>query len=171
MLFWELNWSTCKLWHKILSVWKWSSRNHFLSMPSVGQSGRILRVSCLSLNMLYQHHRKFLPLHTREGSWYGDLFAHWLFLVPIYKFLWQENSVQAYVDAINGHKLQNGHANHAWLCLDLLDVLCQLAEKGHASIVRLIFDYPLKHCPEVLLLGLAHINVQFNRFIFAGSPQ
>ncbi|KAL5134617.1 CCR4-NOT transcription complex subunit 1 [Glycine soja] len=68
----------------------------------------------------------------------------------------------AYVDAINGHKLQNGHANHAWLCLDLLDVLCQLAEKGHASIVRSIFDYPLKHCPEVLLLGLAHINTAYN---------
>ncbi|KAK7350377.1 hypothetical protein VNO77_08930 [Canavalia gladiata] len=68
----------------------------------------------------------------------------------------------AYVDAINGHKLQNGHANHAWLCLDLLDVLCQLAEKGHASIVRSILDYPLKHCPEILLLGMSHINTAYN---------
>lgn len=68
--------------------------------------------------------------------------------------------MQAYVDAINGHKLQSGHVNHAWLCLDLLDVLCQLAEKGHASFVQSILDYPLKHCPEVLLLGIAHVNVQ-----------
>ncbi|KAL9303652.1 hypothetical protein ACSQ67_020915 [Phaseolus vulgaris] len=67
-----------------------------------------------------------------------------------------------YADAINGHKLQNGHPNHSWLCLDLLDVLCQLAEKGHASVVRSILDYPLKHCPEVLLLGMAHINTAYN---------
>ncbi|XP_028804636.1 CCR4-NOT transcription complex subunit 1 isoform X2 [Neltuma alba] len=67
-----------------------------------------------------------------------------------------------YVDAIHGHKLQSGHANHAWLCLDLLDVLCQLAERGHASSVRSILDYPLKHCPEILLLGLAHINTTYN---------
>ena len=79
--------------------------------------------------------------------------------------------MQAYVDAVNYHKHQNEHANNAWLCLDLLDVLCLLAEKGHTSIVRSILDYPLKHCPEVLLLGMAHINVQYNGFIFVGSPQ
>ncbi|KAK4267898.1 hypothetical protein QN277_024622 [Acacia crassicarpa] len=67
-----------------------------------------------------------------------------------------------YVDAIHGHKLQSEHANHAWLCLDLLDVLCQLAERGHASSVRSVLDYPLKHCPEILLLGLAHINTTYN---------
>ncbi|XP_073219959.1 uncharacterized protein [Cicer arietinum] len=70
----------------------------------------------------------------------------------------------AYADAINGHKLQNGHANHAWLCLDLLDVLCQLAEKGHASVVWSILDYPLTHCPEILLLGMAHVNTTYNLF-------
>lgn len=135
-------------------------------MPSVGLSGRILRVSCLSLNMLYQHHQKCSPLHTLQGNWYGDLSTH-LFLVPNSEFL-LNITMQAYVDAINGHKLQNGHANHAWLCLDLLDVLCKIAEKGHASIVRSILDYPLKHCPEVLLLGMAHINVQFHIFIYIG---
>lgn len=67
--------------------------------------------------------------------------------------------VQAYVDAVNDHKIQIGHANHAWLCLDLLEVLCQLAERGYASSVRSILEHPLKHCPEVLLLGMAHINV------------
>ena len=29
MLFLELNWSTCKLWHKILNVWKWSLQEPF----------------------------------------------------------------------------------------------------------------------------------------------
>ncbi|XP_048132836.1 CCR4-NOT transcription complex subunit 1 isoform X7 [Rhodamnia argentea] len=68
----------------------------------------------------------------------------------------------AYVDAINGHKLQLGHANHAWLCLDLLDVLCQIAEAGYAGPVHAILEYPLKYCPEVLLLAMAHINTVYN---------
>lgn len=68
-------------------------------------------------------------------------------------------SFQAYIDAVHGHKLQLGNANHAWLCLDLLDILCQLAERGHASTVRSMLEFPLQHCPEVLLLGMAHINV------------
>lgn len=67
-----------------------------------------------------------------------------------------------YVDAVNDHKIQIGHANHAWLCLDLLEVLCQLAERGYASSVRSILEHPLKHCPEVLLLGMAHINTAYN---------
>jgi CCR4-NOT transcription complex subunit 1 len=69
--------------------------------------------------------------------------------------------LQAYIDAVHGHKLQLGHVNHAWLCLDLLDVLCQLAERGHATSVRSMLEYPIKHCPEVLLLGMAQITVLF----------
>lgn len=56
-------------------------------------------------------------------------------------------------------KLQVGHANQAWLCLDLLDILCQLAERGHACTVRSMLQYPLQHCPEILLIGMAYINV------------
>lgn len=63
------------------------------------------------------------------------------------------------MDAVYGHKLHLANENHAWLCLDLLDVLCQLAERGHTIFVRSMLDYPLKHCPEVLLLGMAHVNV------------
>nr|GMC82829.1 CCR4-NOT transcription complex subunit 1 isoform X1 [Ipomoea batatas] len=69
---------------------------------------------------------------------------------------------EAYVDAVNDHKFQHGHSNHAWLCLDLLEVLCQLAERGHANSVRSILEHPLKHCPELLLLGLSHINTVYN---------
>ncbi|KAL4353352.1 hypothetical protein GQ457_06G032980 [Hibiscus cannabinus] len=68
----------------------------------------------------------------------------------------------AYTDAVHGHKLPLGNDNHAWLCLDLLDVLCQLAERGRISFVRSMLDYPLKHCPEVLLLGMAHVNTAYN---------
>ncbi|PWA81215.1 transcription regulator [Artemisia annua] len=39
----------------------------------------------------------------------------------------------ANVDAVNSHKSQPGHTNHAWLCLDLLEILCQLAERGLAK--------------------------------------
>ncbi|KAJ1296292.1 hypothetical protein BS78_01G288700 [Paspalum vaginatum] len=52
--------------------------------------------------------------------------------------------------------------NQAWYCLDLLEVLCQLAELGYAKPVRTMLDYPLIHCPEVLLLGVSHINTTYN---------
>lgn len=63
--------------------------------------------------------------------------------------------VQTYDDAVFGHTFQS-----AWSCLDLLEVLCQLAERGHASHVRSILENPLSRCPEILLLGMAHVNVQ-----------
>uniref|UniRef100_A0A0D9XMB8 CCR4-Not complex component Not1 C-terminal domain-containing protein n=1 Tax=Leersia perrieri TaxID=77586 RepID=A0A0D9XMB8_9ORYZ len=52
--------------------------------------------------------------------------------------------------------------NQAWYCLDLLEVLCQLAELGYATMVRSILDYPLVHCPDVLLLGVSHVNTAYN---------
>ncbi|TKY68978.1 CCR4-NOT transcription complex subunit 1 [Spatholobus suberectus] len=121
------------------------------------------------LMSVYKHASKEpFPLHAICGSVWKNTEGQLSFLkyavsAPPEMFTFAHSGRQlAYVDAINGHKLQNGHANHAWLCLDLLDVLCQLAEKGHASIVRPILDYPLKHCPEVLLLGMAHINTAYN---------
>jgi len=41
-------------------------------------------------------------------------------------------------------------------------VLCQLAELGYAKPVRTMLDYPLIHCPEVLLLGVSHINISLS---------
>ncbi|WVZ55056.1 hypothetical protein U9M48_005770 [Paspalum notatum var. saurae] len=52
--------------------------------------------------------------------------------------------------------------NHAWFCLDLLEVLCQLAEVGYSSSVRSMLEYPLEHCPELLLIGVAHISTVYN---------
>ncbi|CAI9277404.1 unnamed protein product [Lactuca saligna] len=45
----------------------------------------------------------------------------------------------AFVDAVNTPKFQSGYANHAWLCLDLLE-----------------------HCPKVFLYGMAHVNAPYN---------
>lgn len=67
--------------------------------------------------------------------------------------------VQSYDDAVIGHTFQSGQVNHAWSCHDLLEVLCLLSERGHASFVRSVLENPLNHCPEVLLLGMAHVNV------------
>ncbi|KAJ0100167.1 hypothetical protein Patl1_19850 [Pistacia atlantica] len=56
----------------------------------------------------------------------------------------------------------DGPGNHAWLSLDLLEVLCQLAERGHMGSVRAMLEYPLKHTPGILLLGIAQINTAYN---------
>ncbi|KAL3516917.1 hypothetical protein ACH5RR_023819, partial [Cinchona calisaya] len=108
------------------------------------------------------------PLHAVCGSvWMnteGQLsFLKYAVAVPPEVFTFAHSGRQlAYLDAVNGHNFPLGNANHAWLCLDLLEVLCQLAERGHASTVRSILEYPLKQCPEILLLGMAHINTAYN---------
>lgn len=66
---------------------------------------------------------------------------------------------QAQLENIQGQKLPYGTPNHAWLSLDLLEILCCLAEMGHFGSVRALLDLPLKHCPELLVLGLAQIKV------------
>jgi len=67
--------------------------------------------------------------------------------------------LQVHSDSTN---LSKGNGNQAWSCLDLLNVLCQLAESGHISSVRLMLEHPLNRCPEVLLFGIAHINVSYS---------
>ncbi|KAM0835823.1 hypothetical protein ACQ4PT_062703 [Festuca glaucescens] len=56
--------------------------------------------------------------------------------------------------------------NHAWFCLDLLEVLCQLAEVGHTVSVRSMLEDPLGHCPDLLLVGLGHVNTAYNLLQF-----
>ncbi|KAK1424941.1 hypothetical protein QVD17_20282 [Tagetes erecta] len=53
-------------------------------------------------------------------------------------------------------KFQVDHTSQPWLCVDLLEVLCQLAEKGYANSVWSMMEFPLNKFPEVLLLGMAH---------------
>ncbi|XP_050238653.1 uncharacterized protein LOC126688113 isoform X2 [Mercurialis annua] len=120
------------------------------------------------LMSVYRHACKDLfPLHVLCGSIWknaqGQLsLLKYAVLAPPEVFTFVHSGRQmVYNDAVHGHKLQVGHANHAWLCLDLLEVLCQLAERGHSSSVQSMLEYPLKHCPEVLLLGMAHINTAY----------
>ncbi|XP_022770231.1 CCR4-NOT transcription complex subunit 1-like isoform X3 [Durio zibethinus] len=108
------------------------------------------------------------PLHAICGSVWKNIEGQLSFLkyavsAPPEVFTFAHSLRQlAYIDAVHGHKLYLGNENHAWLCLDLLDVLCQLAERGRTSFVRSMLEYPLKHCPEVLLLGMAHVNTVYN---------
>ncbi|XP_040991398.1 CCR4-NOT transcription complex subunit 1-like isoform X2 [Juglans microcarpa x Juglans regia] len=112
------------------------------------------------------------PLHAICGSVWNNTegqlsFLKYAVLAPPEVFTFAHSArqlpfLQAYIDAVHGNKLQLGHANHAWLCLDLLDVLCQLSESGHATSVRSMLENPIKHCPEVLLLGMAQINTAYN---------
>ncbi|XP_022867508.1 CCR4-NOT transcription complex subunit 1-like isoform X1 [Olea europaea var. sylvestris] len=108
------------------------------------------------------------PLHAVCGSVWNNVEGQLSFLkyavaVPPEVFTFSHSERQlAYDDAVNGHKFQSEDTNHAWLCLDLLEVLCQLAERGHASSVRAILKDPLDNCPKVLLLGMAHVNTAYN---------
>ncbi|KAK9148278.1 hypothetical protein Scep_007035 [Stephania cephalantha] len=108
------------------------------------------------------------PLHAICGSVWRNAEGQLSFLnyavsasPEIFSFT---NSVKqlAHVDTEHGHKLANGHRNQAWMCLELLQVLCHLAERGHAGSVGAMLDYPLRHCPEVVLLGMSHINTTYN---------
>ncbi len=45
--------------------------------------------------------------------------------------------------------------NEAWLCLDLLMLLSQLYDNGHAPVVHQILEAPQAQYPEVLVLATA----------------
>jgi len=59
------------------------------------------------------------------------------------------------VEGLHANELPTGTPNQAWLCLGLYSTLAALARGGHAQGVRHVLEQPMKHCPEVLLLGLA----------------
>ncbi|KAL0703038.1 hypothetical protein Bca4012_069463 [Brassica carinata] len=65
-------------------------------------------------------------------------------------------------DNMHSHEHQLGLSNEAWLSLDLLDVLCQLAERGHTVLVSSLLQYPLAQCPKTLLTGMTHIKTAYN---------
>ena len=53
------------------------------------------------------------------------------------------------VEGLVGGRSPHGTPNHAWLCRELLDVLCCLTEAGGFQAVRQILEAPAKICPEV----------------------
>ncbi|XP_051196211.1 uncharacterized protein [Lolium perenne] len=102
------------------------------------------------------------PLHAICGSLWKNLEGQLSFLkhavaAPVHTFTFKHCSRKMVFP-----ELANIQGNQAWYCLDLLEVLCQLAELGFATSVRSMLDYPLSHCPEVLFLGVSHINTAYN---------
>ncbi|KAK1364557.1 CCR4-NOT transcription complex subunit 1 [Heracleum sosnowskyi] len=121
------------------------------------------------LMSIYRHAcQEPFPLHAVCGSVWKNAEGQISFLkhavsVPpeVFSFANAERQL-AFTDAVKGVKFNLEHANHAWKSLDLLEVLCQLAERGHAGSVRPMLEYPRKHCPEILLLGVASITTTYN---------
>ena len=63
---------------------------------------------------------------------------------------------------LKGNRSSVGTPNQAWLCLDLIEILCRLAESGHGQAVQQILQQPLQDCPELLLLGIASVHTEWN---------
>lgn len=63
---------------------------------------------------------------------------------------------------LKGNRTSIGTPNQAWLSLDLIEVLCRLAESGHGAAVQQILQQPLQDCPELLLLGIASVRTEWN---------
>jgi CCR4-NOT transcription complex subunit 1 len=63
--------------------------------------------------------------------------------------------------AMEGLHLSNNSATvaHNWHSLSLVEALLELsADDEYYLVVRSLFDYPIKHCPELLLLVIMHIS-------------
>ncbi|KAL0379712.1 UNVERIFIED_CONTAM: CCR4-NOT transcription complex subunit [Sesamum angustifolium] len=106
------------------------------------------------------------PLHAICGSVWNNIEGQLSFLKhavsvspDVFTFAHSERQL-SFDDAVIGDTFQQ--VNYAWSCRDLLEVLCQISERGHASAVRSLLEYPLTRCPEVLLLGMAHVNTAYN---------
>ena len=44
-----------------------------------------------------------------------------------------------------------------------MEVLCHLAEIGQGSAVHTLLEYPIKYCPEILLIVVAQVKTAFNQ--------
>lgn len=82
---------------------------------------------------------------------------------PPEMFSWASSARKlAPVEGLHGNKSPTGTLNQCWLSLDLLQTLMLLSESGHMGAVRTILEYPVKQCPEVLILGLAECKTEWD---------
>lgn len=54
--------------------------------------------------------------------------------------------------------IRQGPPNKAWLSIDLISTLLSFSETSLWYSARTLFDIPLRHCPEVLICGLACVD-------------
>lgn len=85
-----------------------------------------------------------------------QLISH--YIIPTKEWL----CLQFFCDAnAQVHRQSAATPNYAWLSLDLLEILCGLAELGHLSSVRSLLEIPLQQCSELLIFGLAQVKVLY----------
>lgn len=62
------------------------------------------------------------------------------------------------VEGLQGGKSPAGTPNQAWLSVDLLQIMCHFTvDTSKRPTVLAMLEYPIKHCPEVLLLSMASV--------------
>uniref|UniRef100_A0A8C5JX14 CCR4-NOT transcription complex subunit 1 n=1 Tax=Jaculus jaculus TaxID=51337 RepID=A0A8C5JX14_JACJA len=49
-----------------------------------------------------------------------------------------------------------------WKSLDLIESLLMIAEFGHYEQIKQLFSFPIKHCPDMLVLALLQINTSWH---------
>ncbi|CAH8310228.1 unnamed protein product [Eruca vesicaria subsp. sativa] len=80
----------------------------------------------------------------------------------VFTFMHSPRKLEYIDNSVHSHEQQLGLSNQAWLSLDLLEVLCELAERGHTVLVSSMLQYPLTLCPKTLLLGMTRIQTGYN---------
>lgn len=58
----------------------------------------------------------------------------------------------------SGEKTYDMKEISVWKSMELLDLLLSLSDGGHYSVVQDIFQFPVLHCPDILLVGLIQIQ-------------
>eukprot|EP01117_Protostelium_nocturnum_P004885 TRINITY_DN1770_c0_g1_i1.p1 TRINITY_DN1770_c0_g1~~TRINITY_DN1770_c0_g1_i1.p1 ORF type:complete len:1948 (-),score=339.96 TRINITY_DN1770_c0_g1_i1:159-6002(-) len=57
---------------------------------------------------------------------------------------------------------KSSSTNQAWTSLSLIETLLRLSVTENYSVIRSLFNYPIKHCPEILIMGIAQSKVPWN---------
>ncbi|CAB3987607.1 CCR4-NOT transcription complex subunit 1 isoform X5 [Paramuricea clavata] len=62
------------------------------------------------------------------------------------------------IDVLKSPPEDNNREILTWQSLSLVETLLRLAECGHYETVKALFDFPIKNCPDVLVLALLQTN-------------
>jgi len=62
----------------------------------------------------------------------------------------------------NGDKSYDVKEITVWKSMELLDLLLNLSDGGHYPVIQEIFQFPIAHCPDILILGLIQIQSPMN---------
>lgn len=72
------------------------------------------------------------------------------------------HSVSVEMLKTSGEKTYDMKEITVWKSMELLDLLLSLSDGGHYSVVQEIFQFPVLHCPDILLIGLIQMASPVN---------